>query len=315
MGSRSRDGAEAVRRMVAAHLPGYRIDSVARVGEGTDNLVFEVNGELLVRWSKEADPAARAARVEREARLLAAVADISPLPVPEPSVVDPEQGCLTYRKLPGRPLLDLPDAQRSEHGGSVAATLGELLTALHAAPVEPLARLVDIDDQPLGDWRREAAETYAQVAEEVPVEYRRRVEAFLDAPPPAHEWAPVFSHNDLGIEHVLVDAGTWNVTGVIDWSDAAIMDRPLTSACSTATWAPPRTPPWPATEARSAIVRPSRSAPSSMPGAVSSRTWRTASRPDRRGTSRRALPRWPGCSRRAKAAVDRQATTCLYCAP
>ena len=225
MGSRSRDGAEAVRRMVAAHLPGYRIDSVARVGEGTDNLVFEVNGELLVRWSKEADPAARAARVEREARLLAAVADISPLPVPEPSVVDPEQGCLAYRKLLGRPLLDLPDAQRSEHGGSVGATLGELLTALHAAPVEPLARLVDIDDQPLGDWRREAAETYAQVAEEVPVEYRRRVEAFLDAPPPAHEWAPpVFSHNDLGIEHVLVDAGTWNVTGVIDWSDAAIVD-------------------------------------------------------------------------------------------
>ena len=224
MGSRSRDGAEAVRRMVAAHLPGYRIDSVARVGEGTDNLVFEVNGELLVRWSKEADPAARAARVEREARLLAAVADISPLPVPEPSFVDPEQGCLAYRKLPGRPLLDLPDAQRSEHGGSVGATLGELLTALHAAPVEPLARLVDIDDQPLGDWRREAAETYAQVGEEVPVEYRRRVEAFLDAPPPAHEWAPVFSHNDLGIEHVLVDAGTWNVTGVIDWSDAAIVD-------------------------------------------------------------------------------------------
>jgi aminoglycoside phosphotransferase (APT) family kinase protein len=34
----------------------------------------------------------------------------------------------------------------------------------------------------------------------------------------------VFSHNDLGIEHVLVDPGTWTVTGVIDWSDAAIVD-------------------------------------------------------------------------------------------
>ena len=224
MGSRSRDGAEAVRRMVAAHLPGYRIDSVVRVGEGTGNLVFEVDGELLVRWSKEADPAARAERVEREARLLAAVADIAPLPVPEPSFLDPEQGCLAYRKLPGRPLLDLPHAQRSEHGGSVAARLGELLTALHAAPVESMAGLVDIDDRPLDEWRREAAETYAQVAGEAPVEYRRRVEAFLDAPPPAHEWAPVFSHNDLGIEHVLVDAGTWDVTGVIDWSDAAVVD-------------------------------------------------------------------------------------------
>ena len=53
------------------------------------------------------------------------------------------------------------------------------------------------------------------------------MEAFLGAPPPADGWAPVFSHNDLGIEHVLVDAGSWNVTGVIDWSDAAIVDPAL----------------------------------------------------------------------------------------
>jgi aminoglycoside phosphotransferase (APT) family kinase protein len=34
----------------------------------------------------------------------------------------------------------------------------------------------------------------------------------------------VFSHNDLGIEHVLVDPAGWAVTGVIDWSDAALVD-------------------------------------------------------------------------------------------
>jgi aminoglycoside phosphotransferase (APT) family kinase protein len=32
----------------------------------------------------------------------------------------------------------------------------------------------------------------------------------------------MFSHNDLGIEHVLADGST--VTGVIDWSDAAFVD-------------------------------------------------------------------------------------------
>ena len=35
---------------------------------------------------------------------------------------------------------------------------------------------------------------------------------------------PVFSHNDLGIEHVLVDPDTGAVTGIIDWTDAAIVD-------------------------------------------------------------------------------------------
>ena len=67
-------------------------------------------------------------------------------------------------------------------------------------------------------------QAYATVAGKVPVVRRRPVEAFLDSPPPAGGWAPVFCHNDLGIEHVLVDPGTWTVTGVIDWSDAAIVD-------------------------------------------------------------------------------------------
>jgi aminoglycoside phosphotransferase (APT) family kinase protein len=58
----------------------------------------------------------------------------------------------------------------------------------------------------------------------VPVAHRRAVGAFLAAPPPAARYAPAFSHNDLGIEHVLVDPVALMVTGVIDWSDAAIVD-------------------------------------------------------------------------------------------
>jgi aminoglycoside phosphotransferase (APT) family kinase protein len=73
-------------------------------------------------------------------------------------------------------------------------------------------------------WLREAAETYATVAEKVPLVHRPAVEAFLDAPPPADRYALAFSHNDLGIEHVLIDPVAWKVTGVIDWSDAAIVD-------------------------------------------------------------------------------------------
>lgn len=224
MGSRSRDRVAAIRHLVAARLPDHQVHSVVQVGEGSDHLAYEVNGELIVRCSKEPDPAARAGHVDREARLLAAVAAIAPLPVPAPSLVIPERGCLAYRKLPGVPLLELPRRQRSAHNSAIAAMLGELLTALHAAPLEQMAALVGVDDQPLVQWQSEAAQSYATVAGEVPVVYRRPVEAFLAAPPPAGGWAPVFSHNDLGIEHVLVDPGSWTVTGVIDWSDAAIVD-------------------------------------------------------------------------------------------
>ena len=225
MGNRSPYRVEAVRQLVAAHLPGGRVGSVVPVGEGTDHLAYEVNGELIVRWAREPDPAVRAAQVGREARLLAAVGAISPLPVPEPSFAVPEQGWLAYRRLPGEPLLDQPRRRWwSAHAGSIAATLGELLAALHAAPTEPLAALAGVDDQPLAGWRHEAAETYVAVAGAVPVARRHLVEAFLEAPPPAEGWTPVFSHNDLGIEHVLVDPDTWTVTGIIDWSDAAVVD-------------------------------------------------------------------------------------------
>src|SRR5215218_4619765 len=169
----SRDHAVEVRSVVGAQLPGYRVESVVDIGAGWDNVAYEINGELVVRFSKEADPARRAALVEHEARLLAAVAGISPLPVPEPRFTLAEQGCLAYRKLPGVPLVDLPQPRREAYGTSIAATLGEFLTALHAVPVDRMAELVDTDDQPLAEWRREAAETYAMLSGRVPTAHRR----------------------------------------------------------------------------------------------------------------------------------------------
>jgi hypothetical protein len=77
-----------------------------------------------------------------------------------------------YLKLPGRPLLDLRRPLRLAHGTSIAATLGGLLTTLHAVPVDRMAQLVDPDDPPLVEWRREAAQIYGTVAGKVPENHR-----------------------------------------------------------------------------------------------------------------------------------------------
>jgi aminoglycoside phosphotransferase (APT) family kinase protein len=213
-----------VQSLVATRLPGYRVDSVVPLGEGLDHVAYEVNGELIVRVGREPDLASRAARVRHEARLLAAVADISPLPVPAPTFTVEEEGCLAYVKLPGVPLLHLPGPRRAPHGPAIAARLGEFLAALHAAPVSLTAGLVETDATSPAEWRGEAAEAYAAVADHVPAAHRAPIRAFLDAPPPREGYALAFSHNDLGIEHVLVDPTLWTVTGVLDWSDAAIVD-------------------------------------------------------------------------------------------
>jgi aminoglycoside phosphotransferase (APT) family kinase protein len=223
MTSRLRRLAE-VHDIVVTHMPDYQVDAVVQVGEGVDNVAYEVNGELIVRFSKELDPARRAALLNREARLLAAVADVSPLPVPEPTFAAAEHGCLAYFKLPGVPLVDMSRHQRSDHATSIATTLGELLATLHAVPIDRWTDLVDTDDHPPAQWRREAAQTHLTIAERIPAMHRRPVETFLDSSPPDSGYLRAFSHNDLGIEHVLVDPVAWTVTGIIDWSDGAIVD-------------------------------------------------------------------------------------------
>ncbi|MBF6078585.1 phosphotransferase family protein [Nocardia beijingensis] len=221
-----RDGnpVDGVRDVVAAQLPDYRIDSIALLGEGEDNVAYEVNGELIVRFTKESDPESRAARVINEAGLLAAIAGVSPLPVPEPCFSVVERGCLAYFKLPGRPLIDLPASQRSARAQSIATVLGRFLAAVHAVPVDRMADFVDTDDQPKAVWLDEAARIYETITDMVPEAHRPAVEVFLDARPAADRYGLVFSHNDLGIEHVLVEPVSATVTGVIDWSDAAIAD-------------------------------------------------------------------------------------------
>lgn len=210
-----------VRAVLAGHLPEMRVASIASLGEGLDHVGYLVNGDLIVRFGKASEGAAG---VEREARLLEVVAAISPLPVPEPVVVAADEGCLVYRRLPGVPLLELLERERCAHAGAVATALGRLLRELHATPLDRLSGLVEREDFPPSQDLEDAAGHVEIAAGAIPASYRRAVDAFLAEPPPAAGTRLVFSHNDLGIEHVLVEPAGGAVTGIIDWSDAALVD-------------------------------------------------------------------------------------------
>ncbi|GAA3152893.1 aminoglycoside phosphotransferase family protein [Planomonospora alba] len=206
--------------LLARHLPGCEVRSVTVLGEGWDNVAYEVNGELVVRRSKAADPAERSGQVRREAELLAAVAGLSPLSVPRVVFSDPGAGVLAYAKLPGLPLSEHPPADPVR----LAPVLGEFAARLHGAPAETMARLVPQDVTAPQELLDEAAGDYRQVAGLVPAAWRRRVEDFLGRTPPPGPDRLVFCHNDLGDEHVLADPATGAVTGIIDWTDAALAD-------------------------------------------------------------------------------------------
>jgi aminoglycoside phosphotransferase (APT) family kinase protein len=215
--------ADTVRDLVQRRLPGSRVEALVPLGAGLDHHAYDVDGKLVVRVDQLSD-SGRADRVRRELRLLRAAGAVSPVPVPEPVFDVPQAGVLAYRKLDGRPLLDVPIVERGALARSVAAVLGRLLAALHAVPLNGLTGVADVDAPPLEEWLAEAAQLYPSVEQHIAPEYRPAVEAFLDRTPPPPPGTYAFSHNDLGIEHVLVDEAVGRVNGVIDWSDAAIVD-------------------------------------------------------------------------------------------
>jgi aminoglycoside phosphotransferase (APT) family kinase protein len=195
---------------VAAHLPGLRVQAIDELGRGLENVAFRVRAQrdLVVRFPLRPDPAA----IAKEARLLQRVAEVSPLPVPEVAFFD--ELCLAYWFVRGRPL--------EPEDGVDTGVLKTFLERLHELSVVEMAGLVPVDHDPLRQWHDEAAEIYEDHAGQLAPAKRKSIERFLAEDLPEDSGRVVFSHNDLGIEHVLVDGA--EITGIIDWSDAAICD-------------------------------------------------------------------------------------------
>lgn len=141
-----------------------------------------------------------------EARLLQVVALRVSVAVPVPRFVDEEAGVLAYPLLPGRSLLG-----RAPDPGSAHA-LGRFLRELHETDPGDVADAVPTEDADPRKWLEDL---------EGPPDHLAVLRASV--PPPAQR--RVLAHADLGAEHILERDGL--LTGVIDWSDAAITDPAL----------------------------------------------------------------------------------------
>lgn len=212
------DLATRVRSVLAGALPGYEPAEILLLGTGTDHLVVEVDGTLVIRLTTGS---VRAGSIVDEAALLRALAGVVSVPVPLPVVVDEAAGALAHRRIPGLPLLGASGVDPLQRR-RIAQSLGELLAELHGLTDTDLGVPIPLDDAPLQEYRDDAIRAHALICGDLPVEARPAVEAFLARPVPPEAMERVFSHRDLGIEHVLVQDAV--VTGIIDWSDAAIGD-------------------------------------------------------------------------------------------
>ncbi|MDQ2699598.1 MAG: phosphotransferase, partial [Actinomycetota bacterium] len=156
-------------------------------------------GEVFLKI--DADPA----HAEVEVRAMGMV------PVPTPPVLWHQPPALAIAAVPGGALGVLGEPSPASPAAWAAA--GAAIRRLHDAPVPPWAgrQLDDIAAELAREceWLLENGVLPAEVIER----NREIAEAAL------RPWTPSFIHGDLQITHVFVDGD--EVTGIIDWSEAA----------------------------------------------------------------------------------------------
>jgi aminoglycoside phosphotransferase (APT) family kinase protein len=214
-------------------LLGVSVETATEIEGGWDYVVFEVNGEWIVRIPRRAEVEGW---LRKEIRLLPAIAPLLPLPVPRFEVVadgDEALPFVAYRKLPGRPA----DAalRGTVDAPSLGAALGSFLAALHAFPMPPAMSFTRTDPESQG-WLEQQEELRERSEREVypllePDERTRADRVFEEYLSSVDDVSPALVHGDLGPDHVLCSTDT--VTGVIDWSDASVGDPAIDLAWPT----------------------------------------------------------------------------------
>jgi aminoglycoside phosphotransferase (APT) family kinase protein len=219
-----------VAEIVGHMFPQLAPAEVRLLGEGCDNVAFEVNAEWVFRFPKRADVEEQ---LLMERRLLPALALRVTLAIPtfafvgEPSTLFPFHFA-GYPMLPGRPAIHLD--VRTTPFDQWAPILGRFLSSLHAFPVseavalgvkeQSVASLVEeVRDDALADVER-----VREVAPDAPIDAWREYLKNAHTVAPTRPMSSVVVHRDLAAEHVLCDPTTATITGIIDWSDIAISE-------------------------------------------------------------------------------------------
>ncbi|MEL6346866.1 MAG: phosphotransferase [Myxococcota bacterium] len=195
---------ETARRLIAtvAAAPS----SLRRLGAGEDCVIYLADEEWAYRFPQAPE---MADQIRAEIAILPHLQSL-PVPVPLPERVGVMEGehsspFFGYRLLRGSFLSDV-EISRPE---PVLAQLWAFLDALHDTPYQPPFDL---------------AKGYAEdPLRSIPHPTAQAVLGFFEANPlPAV--ASRLCHNDMGMEHVLMDPERGRLTGIIDWGDMTWTD-------------------------------------------------------------------------------------------
>lgn len=218
---------EALGAWAEARLPGFRdLRNVRRFGTGQSNPTFRIEAEsgvYVLRAKPQGKLLPKAHQVEREARVMAALAD-SGVPVPEVLAVvgDGEpplgRGFFVMRFVPGRVIDDpaMPELDPAERGALYVAMAATLAT-LHrvdpaAAGLADFGRAGGYFARQAGLWSRAYRASVAG-----PIADMEKLESWLAAHLPAAEPTARLLHGDYRHDNMIFAADAAEVRALVDW--------------------------------------------------------------------------------------------------
>lgn len=205
-------------------IPSFAISESVLNREGLINDVVIVNGEIVFRFPKtEWGQRSLAAEV----RLLDAIGDRLPIPVPQPVLHD--ETMASHAMLTGEPLTrEFLFRMPERHRAALLGQLGAFLKDLHEMPKADLTSIGRSDAERTRD---ELLAFYGHVEEDLfPLLYQHQRQSVRDLFAPVVSGRlelavdPVLIHGDLAPYHILVNPTAPALTGIIDWGTAGSGD-------------------------------------------------------------------------------------------
>jgi hygromycin-B 7''-O-kinase len=128
-------------------------------------------------------------------------------------------------QLPGTELAAAWPAIPRPHQDRVASQAGEMLAALHGLDPEPLHPILGPADWAgfLAGQRARAPERQREVG--LPEVWLSQIEGFLESVPLPPGQQRVLLHTEVMREHLVVNPGTWTLSGLLDFETAMTGDR------------------------------------------------------------------------------------------
>ncbi|TJY41544.1 aminoglycoside phosphotransferase family protein [Cohnella pontilimi] len=214
--------------MIKEQFPDLSIESIDSLGEGFRNYAVLVNGEWVFRFPKSQQGARE---LNKEIQLLPKLAGCLEVSIPEFVYIGRQSNgssFVGYRKVQGEILGEdgmacIPD----ESTGRIARQLADFMYALNAFPVETAIQ-AGVQVRNLKNefhLLKEAAEKQAfpLLEESLRTYLTLRFQSYLDHPAYTR-YMPTLIHGDLSPDHYLTDSNQTELTGIIDFGDAAISD-------------------------------------------------------------------------------------------